>query len=1553
MAPRGKQDIAHVLALGPLQRGLYSLNRMLHSTPQSPPGTPGEPRRAPEPEPGAEPDGAADIYAIAVLTDFHGPLDPGRLRRALTAVLARHPHLLARFWDEGLPHPVQLVPATADFPWREMESTPEDFQAYVRTAQYEPFDLAEGPPLRATLAALGPGHHRLLVVFHHIVVDGWSVPLFWRELADRYEEDGPGPVEPSPAYPEYIGWLQRQDRQGSLRRWREMLAGVDEPTVVASTAPPGAAPLPRLTMRSLEGPALDALLARVRSLNLTLNTVAQVAWAVLLHRLTGREDTTFGVTVSGRPEEVPGIESSIGLFINTVPARIELRADEPLDALCRRVQRDAAEQRAHGYVGLGEIQREAGAGDLFDTMMIFHNTPKGTARETLDLGDGVTMSPVLMDSYTHYPLTVVPFLLDGRLYVNVDHVDALLGGLDAGRLAERFLRLVQEIARDPGRTHLGLDALLPHEAAELRALSGGDTAPADGTGRPAGPADHGVHRLFERAADRHPRRTAVVDAAGELDYGTLDRWANTVAHRLRALGVGPETRVAVALPRTRAFFAALLAVLKAGGTLVPLDLSAPRERNTTIAELAGARVLIAEPGDQDWWRGERCATGEAPAAGDDGAGTRRPAGTTAADQAVHTVFTSGSTGEPKGVIATHRGLLALLEAHRREIWAPVTGDGERVLRVGHGWSFAFDASWQPQLALLGGHTVVLLDEEDQRDPYRLVRRVRDDRVDMLDTSPSMLGRLAEAGLIEGDRCPLTILALGGEDIPRSAWDVLAGLKGTRVHNFYGPTEITVEAVNALVVAGEEPQIGSAAPGSTAQVLGPDLRPVPVGVRGELYLGGLQVARGYQARPALTAERFVPDPVTGERLYRTGDVVRRNAAGRLVFLGRADDQVKIRGYRIELAEIVAALETRSDVARAVVVAQPGAGGRVLVAYVVATEQVRSAGRRLDPVELREDLAGRIPHYMVPARWVELDAIPLTVNGKADLRALPRPTGSGESSGASRPPATAAEETVLRAARALLDEPHLGVDDDMFHRGMDSIATITLVGELRRAGMHCTPRTIAVHRTPAEVARAIAGAPGPSGGTAAGEEAGETRVRTPALEWMRRLGTYRRFAQSQLISLPRGITDAEAHRVVERVRAAHPQLTARTVREPDGRLALVPAGPDAVPAVLVVEECPRLTSRAVLESAHRVWERLDPDNGAMMVGALLRETRTGTARLFLAVHHAVVDIVSWHVLLEDLAAAHASPGTPPLAEGTTMAQWSRALAARAEGPEPRAQLDHWRAVARESERAPRIARRTADPAVHTRGRLVSHRVTADAATTGALIRSARTTPENALLTAVALAEAGWRARHGHPPDSGVTVVREGHGRRDDLVGPFLEAAGGPVDTSRTVGWFNVFHPVALDTGTAGPRLTPQGALDDRGAALALLEKVGGELAAVPHGGFDHGLLGEPAAARAEVFFSYLGRLDQVVGDDPGRPWTLVVDDAVREVFPQDSEPDAAQPYPLELICAVHPGPGGPVVEALWRYDPGVCDPGDIQELAALWLTALTALAAAVEGNERTGA
>ncbi|MEU9608288.1 amino acid adenylation domain-containing protein [Streptomyces sp. NPDC048057] len=1557
MSFTGRHDIAEILALGPLQHGLYSLNRLHHDQPQA---------AGPETEP------EADGYAIAVLTDFHGPLDTERLHRALRSVLTRHPQLMASFWDKDLPHPVQLVPAAVEVPWRVARMTPEEFDAHVEDEREAPFDLTAGPPLRVTLARLGTEHHRLLCVFHHIVIDGWSVPVFWNELATAYSEDSLEPVTPHPAYREYIGWLRRQDGAASLAEWARTLSGVGEPTVVAArTRVDGEPHRAALTMRSLQGPPLEALLSRVRAANLTVNTVAQAAWAVLLHRLTGREDVVFGVTVSGRPEEVPQIESAIGLFINTIPARVTLDRDEPLIELCRRIQRDAARQRSHGYTGLSEIQRANGCGDLFDTLMIFHNTPKGAARDTLRLGSGVSMSPVSMDSYTHYPLTVVPFLLDDRLYVNVDHIDALLGGLDPGRLAERFLQIVQDIAADPSRTHRDLDILLPGERAELARLADGPRVP-ELLGRPEGgtdpgalgEADHGVHREFERAAARHPDRVAVRDRRSEVRYRELDRWSNALARRLRSLGVGPETRVAVALPRTRDYLAALLAVLKAGGTLVPLDLAAPTDRNTTIARLARARLLIALPGQQDWWTGPRCAPGTPGDADAPGAAAPLP-GATHPEQAVHTVFTSGSTGEPKGVVATHRGLATLLHAHRAEIYGPVTAKTSQPLRVGHSWSFAFDAAWQPQLALLSGHTLELFDEEDQQDPARLVRGIRERGVDMLDTSPSMLARLSEAGLIEDNHCPLRILALGGEEISRATWDTLADLRGTRVHNFYGPTEITVEAVNARVRAGEEPAIGRPAPGSRALVLGPDLQPVPLGTRGELYLGGSQVARCYESRPALTAERFVPDPETGERLYRTGDVVRRDAAGRLIFLGRADEQVKIRGYRVELAEVVAALEASDAVAKAVVVPFASGQGKALAAYVVASRTLGETGRPLDPVALRDELAGRVPAYLIPARVTVLDRIPLTVNGKTDLRALPRPTGDQAVDGTARPPRTATEHAVHRAARALLEASDLGCDEDLFHHGLDSIATISLVGELRKAGLPCTPRQVMVHRTVTQLARVIDATPAPAqpSEAASGNEAAQ-EVATPVLDWLHRLGDHRRFALSQLITLPPGLGLDRAESLLDAVRRAHPQLSARTVTGADGRLRLVNRAPGAAPggeppAMLTEEAHEELTPPVVLAAARRAWDRLDPACGAMLAGVLLRENHTGRDLLFLAAHHAAADLVSWQIILADLAAAGDDDGSgepvtidvPP--EHTSMAAWSRGLARRAQGPEPARQEQYWQGVRKAVAGALRLAPAAPWPPTGTRGALRSHRVRADADSTAILLRHLAAAPEAALLAATALAEATWRAAHSTGTGTGLALVREGHGRRDELVEPYLAAQdGGPVDTSRTVGWFNVLHPLVIDR--AAQRTTLEHAERDASKALRLLSSVREELDAVPHGGFDHPPVLTAGEAGPDILFSYLGRIDRLpTADGAGkRPWTAVADEALVREFPEDSEPELRQTFALELISAVHPGPDGPEFEAAWRHDPEVVARADVEELARYWVRALVVLARATqqeEGNE----
>ncbi|MER7014798.1 amino acid adenylation domain-containing protein [Saccharopolyspora sp. NPDC000359] len=970
-----------------------------------------------------------DVYAIQLTLDLAGPLDTSALRAAAEGLLARHPNLRAGFRYQGLSRPVQVVPRSVALPWHEVDLSglPErdraaEEQRVLDADRAARLDLAKPPLLRFTLVRRGEQDHRLLLTFHHILLDGWSMPLLWRELVALYRSGGdPSGLPAVRPYRDYLVWLSKQDRSAAERAWRAALEGLAGPTLVAPEA--DVVPVvPQRLGRHVSDTATRALTEWARREKLTLGTVVQGAWGLVLARLTGRDDVVTGLTVSGRPPEVPGVEDMIGLFINTVPLRVRLDPAETAAQFLHRLQEEQAGLLAHQYLGLGDIQRlvEVGRrrGGLFDTLTVFENYPSGGGSGPG--GDGLRVTSVDSQDANHYPLSLIGAPGE-RLWLRLDHRPDVFGEAEARAVLDRLVAVVEDIAADPDRpvAELGVRA-----APSGVAVGGATEVP-----------ERSLPELFAAQVRRGPGELAVVSGADELSYAELDERANRLAHRLIGLGVRPESPVALLLERSADVPVSALAVLKAGGAYVPLHHAFPLERMRQVVREVGAEVVVTDSrmaelvADLDLSRVVVDTDQELAAQP-----STSPEVPVAPDQLAYVMFTSGSTGTPKGVGVTHRGVAELAWDRR---WRG--GAHERVLMTS---ANAFDAAtYELWIPLLAGHRMVVAP------PGEVDLGVLADVIERHEVTGALL-TTALFNLIAEERPQLLAgmreVCTGGDAASAAAFRrVLEACPRTAVTNLYGPTEITVNAthhaVRSAAEVGEAVPIGGPMDNTRLAVLDARLRPVPEGAVGELYIGGAGLARGYVHRPGLTAERFVADPwgEPGARMYRTGDLVRRNRDGSLEFAGRADDQVKVRGFRIELAEVEAAVAARPDVeAAAVVVREDRPGDKRLVAYVVP--------EAADTARARAELAEVLPAYMVPDFFVPVAQLPTTPAGKVDRRALPAPDEHGWTG---RGPRSPQEEILCGLFAEVLGRSSVGIDDDLFALGGNSLLATRLVSRIR--------------------------------------------------------------------------------------------------------------------------------------------------------------------------------------------------------------------------------------------------------------------------------------------------------------------------------------------------------------------------------------------------------------------------------------------------------------------------------------------------------------------------
>ncbi|SPL92160.1 Siderophore biosynthesis non-ribosomal peptide synthetase modules [[Actinomadura] parvosata subsp. kistnae] len=1433
---------------------------------------------------------SSDAYQGQWIVELSGLVDVPRLRASWAEVFARHAALRVSFHRLPSGRAVQAVADGVAPDWREVDLTgARDQDAAVAEViareQAELLDLSKAPLTRLVLIRLREDLHRLLVVHHHIVTDGWSVAGVLNEAAEVYAAGGDAArLGPVTSYREYLAWLAGRDADAAREAWRAELSGLDEPTLAGTGGTGGTGGSGGSGGSGGESVYSDmivpaalrsSLLDFARARGLTLGVIMQGAWGIVLSRLAGRNDVVFGTVAAIRPPELPGVEGMLGLMMNTVPVRVRLRGGQPVGELLAELAERQARLMPHQHLGLAEIQRAAGPAAGFDTLLVMENYPRDFTGAYRYLG---TVEA------THYPLTigVVP---GEELTLRLAYRKGAFDAGVAGSLLEQLLGVLAGIVDDPLVGRLGLPGAEPLDQPL-------DEPPAEQAAEP-------LPVLVGRAVARDPGAVAVTGRDGELTYAELWDRATALARSLVARGVGPECPVGVVAERSPELVVGLLAVALAGGAFVPVDPEYPAPR--VAGMLADVPVVLCTPETRD----------VVPAGPEVvGIGTRGPAGDgplprAAGGNAAYVIFTSGSTGTPKGVTVSHASLSRFI-AFRRERYG--IDASSRVLQLS---SPSFDVAMGDIWPTLCAGATLVLGPAGRFSGEELADLMRERRV----THAIMVAGIL-AQLPDNDLPDLRVIVIGGE----GASDTAVRQWSSRVElvNEYGVTEATITStVTGALTGAPAPPIGRPIPGCRAYVLDAFLRPLPAGITGELYLAGAGVARGYRGRAALTSERFVavpgwlPGAVAGERMYRTGDLAHWTPSGELMHAGRADGQVKVRGHRVEPGEIEAALMTHESVGAAVVtVREVQPGRRHVIGYVVPGSAAP------DPRLLREHLAGRLPEFMIPAAIVVLAELPRTANGKVDREALPAPDFTGSASG--REPATALERLLCRLFAEVLGLPRVGPEDGFLELGGDSITSMQLAARARREGLLLTSAQVFTAKTPERLARSIDGDPSAA---PAAEPAGADGVgEIPPTPVLRRfgdgaLGTT--FAQWVVLDAPGGLTLPVLTRMVRAVLATHDMLRASVT---DGRLVVPAVGAvEASDLITRIEAGGDLDARTA-QAVREARDRLAPERGRMFQVVWVTGG-PGRSRLVLVAHHLVIDGVSWRVLLPDLAAAYeaAAAGREPVLEPPAMSfrAWSTLLAREAGSPARVAELESWRAVL--DHPAPPLGE--PDRAKDTGSTMRSRSWTLSGERAARLADRAPALFHCGIHEVLLATLAGAVARCWGT--SSVVLDVEGHGRKP--LAPDM-------DLSRTVGWFTSVHPVRLSL--TGIDLDEAAAGGPAAGRLLLTAKE--QARAVPGDGLGYGLLRHLNPETAPVLaalpaprigFNYLGRFGG------SGPWRMIggIGGAM--------DPDTPLQHAIEANVIVR---DGPEFDFMVSWAGRLLGDDEVEALGRAWLGLLSGLA-----------
>jgi amino acid adenylation domain-containing protein len=991
------------------------------------------------------------VYIEQIICSLAENLNVAALLQSWQRVVERHSILRTSFSWEDSHHLQQSVYKQVKLPleeqdWRRLSKSEQEsrLQAYLQEDRQRGFDLAEPPLMRLALFQLAEADYKLVWTFHHALLDGRSILIILKEVFAVYEafyQNQDLQLEKAHPYRDYIDWLEQQSLTKAEEFWRRQLRGFEAPIPLSLAKASGIEKKYYRTQKvRLSMACTSALAALAQEHQLTLNTLVQGAWALLLNRYSGKDDVVFGATRACRHSAFKSMESMVGLFINTLPVRVQVNPDRPLLPWLKELRSQWITLRDYEHTPLVKIQQwsEVPRGmPLFESLLVFENYELSAA--LVRQGGKWKHREFELLEQPNYPLTLAVYA-ESELLLKIDYDCRRFDDDAIARMLGHIETLLEGITAKPHQCLGELPLLTELERHQLL-VQWNDT-------QVDYPKDVCIHQLFEAQVERIPDAVAVVFDNQRLTYRELNAQANQLARYLQALGVKPEVLVGICMERSLEMVVGLLGILKAGGAYVPLDPAYPKDRLAYILSDSQVPVLLTQEKlvnqlpenrtrvvcfDTDWGAIVQ-ESAENPVSGVKGSNL------------AYVIYTSGSTGQPKGVTIEHCSVLNLARGLAQAIY---TADEESQLRVSLNGPVAFDTSVKQVIQLLYGHTLEIVPEYLRFDGSALLSYLQRREIDVFDCTPSQLELLISEGLLDSKSAPEYVL-VGGEPINESIWQRLITAKNIRFYNVYGPTECTVDTTVCTLRASEiKPVIGRPIANTQVYILNSQLQPVPIGVAGELHIGGAGLARGYLNRPDLTAEKFIPNRISdepGARLYKTGDLARYLPDGNIEFIGRIDRQVKIRGLRIEQGEVETVLAQHPTVQQCVVTAREDReNDKRLVAYIISNPEQAPAVN-----ELRRFLKQKLPEYMVPNAFVFLDALPLTPNGKLDRRALPAPDQTRPESEANFVvPRDDLELQLTLIWEKVLGIQPIGVMDNFFELGGHSLLVVALVAEIKKA------------------------------------------------------------------------------------------------------------------------------------------------------------------------------------------------------------------------------------------------------------------------------------------------------------------------------------------------------------------------------------------------------------------------------------------------------------------------------------------------------------------------